>query len=339
MLKARRQSSPASKERLSRAPWRRMMFIHQQLRNSSGPNCTTLARALEVNRKTVTRDIEFMRDELGLPIEYDASLHHYFYSGFVDSLPMVNITEGELVSMFVAEKAVLQYKGTPFEAPLRSAFDKIVSQLPAKVSVALANGHSVVSFQAHGPAVQELELFDKVTLATQRGFEIEFDYRKLAGSRHESRILQPYHVACINGQWYVIGQDLDRKARRTFALPRISNLRVTNRAFSRPSDFTLEQHLGNAFGIFAGEGDHRVRIRLHGWAARIVTERFWHPTQTITEVDPETVEIEMRVSGFEELERWILGWGSCAEVLAPAELRQRIAEAGKRISKNNKSKA
>ena len=337
MPRTRRKTTQATgTEKMSRGPWRRMMFIHQQIKNSAGPNCSTLAKALEVDRKTVMRDITFMRDELGLPIEYDRRLHHFYYTSFVDSLPMVNITEGELFAMFVAEKAINQYRGTPFEGPLRGAFDKLVSQLPARVSVAITAQGSVVSFQADGPAVQDLELFEQVTHATRQGVEIEFDYKKLAGRRHEARRLQPYHVACINNQWYVIGFDLDRDARRTFALPRIKNLRLTPKTFSRPSDFTLEKHLGNAFGIFAGEGDHKVRVRITGWAAQIVAERFWHPTQTLKQIDEETIEIELRVSGFEELERWILGWGRCAEVIEPKELREKVAASGKAITANNR---
>jgi proteasome accessory factor B len=57
--------------KFSRPPLARMHRIHEALQRGSHPNCSTLAREIEVAVKTIQRDIEFMRDQLGLPIEYD----------------------------------------------------------------------------------------------------------------------------------------------------------------------------------------------------------------------------------------------------------------------------
>ena len=40
-------------------------------------------------------------------------------------LPLFRLTESELVSIFVAQKALEAYKGTAFEQPLRTAFQKL----------------------------------------------------------------------------------------------------------------------------------------------------------------------------------------------------------------------
>ena len=67
--------------------------------------------------KTVHRDMEFMRDRLGLPIEYDAARPGYYYTQEVSGFPSLQITEGELFALLVAEKALQQYRGTNFENP------------------------------------------------------------------------------------------------------------------------------------------------------------------------------------------------------------------------------
>ena len=51
----------------SRPPLERMLRIHQALQSGKFPNASTLAREIEVATKTIHRDIEFMRDRLGLP--------------------------------------------------------------------------------------------------------------------------------------------------------------------------------------------------------------------------------------------------------------------------------
>ena len=88
-----------------------------------------------------------------------------------------------------------------------------------------------------------------------------FDYKKLNSTRYESRRLQPYHLACILDQWYVIGFDLKRKALRTFVLARMKSAALTDTSFLRPVSFSIEQHLKNSFGVFTAEGSHTVRLR------------------------------------------------------------------------------
>ena len=54
----------------------------------------------------------------------------------------------------------------------------------------------------------------------------------------------------VDGCWYVIGHDLDREAMRTFALPRITRLKVTPRSFKRPTEFDGTSYLHDSFGVW-----------------------------------------------------------------------------------------
>jgi predicted DNA-binding transcriptional regulator YafY len=63
----------------TRRPLFRIYEIHSAIRSDSYPNCSKLAELLCVQRKTIQRDITFMRDELNLPVKYEESLHGYFY--------------------------------------------------------------------------------------------------------------------------------------------------------------------------------------------------------------------------------------------------------------------
>src|SRR4051812_12303389 len=65
----------SSRLQLSRPPLERMLRIHDELRRGAFTNCTKLATDLEVSRKTIVRDIAFMRDRLELPIEFDVRIN------------------------------------------------------------------------------------------------------------------------------------------------------------------------------------------------------------------------------------------------------------------------
>ena len=96
----------------------RMLKIHQAIQLARYPNATGLADQLEVSTKSIHRDIEFMRDRLDLPIDYDAARYGYYYTQEVGAFPTFHVTEGEMVALLIAEKALQQYRGTTFELSL-----------------------------------------------------------------------------------------------------------------------------------------------------------------------------------------------------------------------------
>ena len=104
---------------LTRPPYGRMQQIFQTLKANRHPNRQYLAREIEVTTKTIQRDIDFMRDRLNLPIAYNKAEGGYEFTEKIENFPMVELSEAELVSVYVAQKALSQYKGTPFEQPLR----------------------------------------------------------------------------------------------------------------------------------------------------------------------------------------------------------------------------
>src|SRR5579862_8034081 len=171
-----------SQERLSRPPLQRMLQVHQRLHAGLFPNCRSLARELEVSGKTIQRDIEFMRDRLGLPIAYDALQFGFYYAEQVTSFPSIEVSEGEIVALFVAQKALAHYKGTSFQEPLRAAFKKITDGLREKISFRWEDLDSAISFRGIGNSIGDIALFETISKAVLRSTELEFEYRKLAGA-------------------------------------------------------------------------------------------------------------------------------------------------------------
>lgn len=317
----------ASRIPVSRPPLARMVRIHDLLQGGRLPNCTRLAQLLEVCPKTIQRDIEFMRDQLDLPIEYDAERHGFFYSREVAAFPTVQVTEGELVALAVAQKALEQYRGTPFERPLEAAFQKLTDGLNEKISFSWTHVEGSVSFRQAGTTVPDLRLFERLGEAVFRSQEVEFDYLKPGAEAPERRRVQPYHVACIDGQWYLFGQDLVRDGIRTFALTRMRGLRNLGKRFLRPLGFSIDNLLAASFGVFHGGKPQAVRLRFSRTVARLVMERRWHATQKVVALEGGGCEMTMKVMDSPELRRWILSWGAEAEVLAPATLREKVGEA------------
>jgi len=321
----------------SRPPLARMMRIHDELLENRLPNATTLSKLLETSTKTINRDIGYMRDRLGLPVEWDAQANGYRYSGHVDGFPLVQVSEGELFALLVAQKALEPYRGTPFHAPLESALTKLSEGLKDKVFISLDHIDTPVSFKFAGVSNADLETFQLVTRAVHREQELHFEYKNLNSSRWQKRRVQPWHLCCVEGQWYVVCWDLDRAARRTFALVRMRKLMFPGKRFKRPRDFDIRQHLKDAFGIFVGEKKQTVRVEFDAWAARLIQEKDWHPAQEIRELDGGRIEFRIELADLFEIERWILSWGAHARVIAPAKLKRSVLKQAEEILKNSRA--
>jgi predicted DNA-binding transcriptional regulator YafY len=317
----------------SRPPLERMMQIHARLKDRRFPNCRKVAEQLEVSPKTIQRDIDFMRYRLGLPIDYDPLQFGFYYSEPVTSFPNIEVSEGEITALFVAQKALAQYKGTPFERPLSTAFRKITDGLTDRVSFSWSELDNVISFRSAGASPADLELFEEVSKAVLRSVEINFKYRKLRGRDFELRLVQPYHLACLENQWYLFGHDLEREQLRTFALPRMRDIRLTSKSFHRPADFSISKILRGSFGAHSGKKKHHIKLRFDPFAARLVAERTWHESQRIHAKRDGSIVLELDLAGLEEIERWILSWGSHACVLAPTELIEIVCDAAISIEK------
>src|SRR5450631_954027 len=162
----------------SRPPLERMLRIHQALQAGGFPNAGRLAREFEVSTKTIHRDIEFMRDRLNLPIEFDKTQNGYFYTGEVSGFPTMQITEGEIFALVVAEKALQQYRGTSFEKPLLSAIKKMEQSLPETISLNLADVERTISFRTRAEPLLDLKVFDALAKATAGRQQLELTYRK-----------------------------------------------------------------------------------------------------------------------------------------------------------------
>jgi len=311
-----------------------MMRMHQRLKAGRYPNCRKLADELEVSSKTVQRDIDFMRYRLGLPIEYDQLHFGFYYTEPVANFPTIEISEGELVALYVGQKALSQYKGTSFEAPLSTAFRKITDGLRDTISVTWSDLDSAISFRSTGRTTADVHLFEQLSHAVFKQLEVRFDYKKPGAGRYEQRYVQPYHLGCVENLWYLFAFDLDRGQLRTFALPRIRDVRVSKTRFKRPLEFSIARFLEQSFGVFAKPTKikYPVRIVFDAFAAPRIQERQWHPSQRIKQLPNGRIELSLTLGNLEEIERWILSWGSHAQVLAPAELKERIAKSASEIA-------
>jgi proteasome accessory factor B len=202
------------------------------------------------------------------------------------------------------------------------------------VSLNLADWEQTISFRTSAEPVLDLEVFDTLAKATAQHRQLELTYRKPGSRQTELRIVDPYHLANINGEWFLFAFDHLRRDLRTFVPARIKSARRTGGTFARPRRFSLEQRLRDSFGVHSGLGDYDVVIRFKDLVADYIREKRWHPSQKLRELKDGGVELRLRLSSLVEIQRWVLAWGGNATVLQPPGLVDSVREAARGILLN-----
>jgi predicted DNA-binding transcriptional regulator YafY len=308
-----------------------MLMLHRAIHSGSYPNASTLALELEVSTKSIHRDLVFMRDRLQLPLEYHPQKNGYFYTQPVSSFPTLHISEGELFALLVAEKALQQYRGTNFEKPLLSALKKMSASLPDSISLNLADWDKTISFRTRAEPILNLQVFDVLAKATVRRQQLTITYRKPGRREAEQRTVDPYHLANINGEWFLFAFDHLRKDVRTFVPARILEVRPTGRTFEASQKFSVENQLRDSFGVRSGQKEQEVVVRFSHSVADFIREKKWHGSQRLRELKNGDVELSLTLSGLVEVQRWVLSWGGNAVVIRPPELVKSVKEAAQTI--------
>jgi proteasome accessory factor B len=311
----------------------RLLELDRRIRDGKYPNCLTFAADWEVSQKTIQRDIDYLRDMLGAPIEYDREKKGFYYAEPSWFLPALNVSEGDLLAILIAERAAEAYRGTPVAEELERVFRRLADMLPEKISLRPELAFTQFSFTAPPSRPIDEDVWACVVrgLMTQR--RVRMKYRSFEAPKATDRLLSPYHMANMQGEWYVFGAADDDPEVRQYALARIESAALTPHAFIPPPDFDPKKLLRRTFGRMAvGEKCHKVRLLFDKSVAEWVTEREWHPGQRVVCRRNGDIELSFEAYGLLEIQRWVLAWGSDVRVLAPEELERAVREEIRRMA-------
>jgi predicted DNA-binding transcriptional regulator YafY len=308
----------------------RILFIDKEIREWSLTHtpltCPRLADNYEVSSRTIMRDIEYMRDQLGAPIEYSSKKGwHYTEENY--ALPAINVNEGDLFAICIAEKALDQYKGTAVYEDLDRIFRRIIASLPDKAISKLpiyATQFTMVPFPT---SKTDGETWQEVFDALQEKRCIAISYQKPSDEASSDRKIFPLHAAHYHGAWYILSYCHDRKDARVFNLSRIKKVAEVNESEQEQKDrvafletFDLQRALSESFDMYIGQKSQKIKIRFSAAIAPYIQEREWHAKQQLTPEKGGTLLFEVSVNNLTGMVPWILSWGANATVLEPREL-------------------
>src|SRR5438876_3123035 len=113
---------------------------------------------------------------------------------------------------------------------------------------------------------------------------------------------------------------------------RLTKPELTEERFTVSARFDLNQELSGSLAVFKGGDDYQVVVDFDAWGADDVRGRRWHSSQELSELPGGRLRVKLRLNSLEEVTGWVLSFGTHATVVAPEELRERVAKIGEELA-------
>jgi predicted DNA-binding transcriptional regulator YafY len=311
----------------------RFVWFDNEARRERFPNASKLGEHFEIAPKTAQRSIDHFRDRLQAPLEYDQSHKGYFYTDPTFQLPVIRISEEELLALLISRKLITEASAGSLADELGSVSMRLGSLLAANLP-GKANPEDAFSFRWKNISPTDPQIFKIVTSALLQGKLLTFCYYSPTSSSCTMRTVEPHHMVNYMGNWHLISYCHMRKDWRDFVLGRMTLCSVGGEAFQIREKEEWQPFLRNTFGIFQNHQSFNVVLRFTPERSRWIKGEMWHEAQTEEIQDDGSLVLTVPASHEQEIMMEILKHGSHVEVLEPGWLRARIVQELKDSVKN-----
>ncbi|MFD9482622.1 helix-turn-helix transcriptional regulator [Streptomyces sp. NPDC059991] len=294
----------------------RLVTLLLLLQNRGRMTAQQLADELEVSVRTVYRDVAAL-GAAGIPLYGDAG--HAGGYRLVDGYRtrLTGLTADEAQAAFLAA-----LPGTAAELGLGEALSTAQLKLRAALPAEL---------REHAGRIQEHFLLDApgwygdaartphltaVAAAVWARRAVVLRYRRWRAPEEIERRVEPYGLVLKAGRWYLVAGG--PCGIRTYRVDQIDELRPLEEGFAVPDGFDLAAHWNGYLADF--------RARLHTGEALVRLTPEGARSLGVTPGGGAWTEIRVPIESIDHAHQEFLRLGTGVEVIAPAELRDRIAE-------------
>ena len=308
----------------------RFYKIDQMLHDRSIVSVRDFLEELGISSATFKRDLEYMRERLHAPIEWDRDAGGYRFVQLDKNAPTYalpglwfNASEvhallsmQHLLSNLDAGMLASQIK--PLQARLKALLgsaDHTAEEVEKRLRIVQATKRTVSS-----------KYFETIATATLSRKQLKLRHYSRQSGDESERIVSPQLLTYYRDNWYLDAWCHLRNDIRRFAIDAILHAELTTDKAKDIPQSKLKEVLESGYGIFSGSKVKWAKLRFTPERARWVAAEQWHPQQN-GEVEPDgSYLLEIPYTDDRELLMDILKHGADVEVVAPDTLRQRVQD-------------
>lgn len=309
---------------------RQWLLLRMLTSRRQGVSVRELSEELGVVQKTIRRDLQTLA-RVGFPLaENTGEFGRKFWSlANGEACPDLQFDLMEALSLYLGRRFLEPLAGTYFWNGAQSAFRKIRASLGEQAIRYLEKIGAAFHQTAIGGGdyAQKAEIVDALMVGIEDRRFTSISYCSLRSTEPVTYDVYPYGLVFHRDSLYLVAFSPDHNELRHFKVDRISEAEVQDLRFNKPDNFDLAAHLSHSFGVYHAEGPSiLIRVRFLPQVARYIREaRRWHPSQKLSPQRDGSVIAQFELTTTEEIQKWILSFGTNAIVLEPQELRDDMA--------------
>ncbi len=308
---------------------RRMLKVLAALMRGEELDRHSAARLLGVNHECAYRILDVLEEEVAGVVVIEGRPKRFAFNG--GPAPTQGIRSGnalaEALAAALGAATAKAFSGTGYETELRNYRDRVIAAASRKHREMFSHvGRKLFVVGGQEELLEDKsELFDMAIDAVLRQREARVRYQHFDG-QEEELLLKPFTLVVYDAHLYLVANGRN-KPFHTYRFSRIREMEVLQRRFEYPSasEYSPATLFRDSLGVFLSPNPTLVRVRLQRKWATYASHHRWHPSQEVKPRPDGSFDLTMRVRPCHELEQWILRFGEDAEVIEPADLREKIA--------------
>lgn len=312
----------------------RLYRIENMIKQRGQVTLEAMIEELEVSPATLKRDLAYLRDRMGAPIEYDRFLGGYVLRqdgqdgrGDRHELPGLWFSERELYALLTAHQllseidtdGVLSRHLQPLLARIHALLDTEglqAADVLKRVKILSAAKRPVPS-----------QWFERVSEALFKRRRLEMVYLTRSRGQSGRRVVSPQRLVHYRATWYLDAWCHQAQGLRRFALDAIEDAQLLEDKAREVSLKSVQTEMDAGYGIYAGAKPQWAVLLFEAQAAQWISREQWHPQQQ-GQFRPDG-RYELRLPYVQETEvvMDVLRHGPEVQVLSPPALVRRVREA------------
>lgn len=285
---------------------------------------------LSISRATFKRDLEYLRDRLHAPIEWDRETRGYRFTPPNPDAPKLQLPGLWFNASEIRALLTMQHLLSSLQPGL---LEPHVKPLLARLRSLLGSGeHTAEEIERRirilhlGARGLVLPHFERVASAVLDRTRLHIAYVSRGSNERTEREISPQRLVHYRENWYCDAWCHLREDLRSFAVDAIQAATPVERKAKAVPDRELDEVLAAGYGIFSGRATTWATLRFTPERARWVAAEQWHPKQRSRFEPDGSYVLELPFSDHRELAMDILRHGPHVEVLEPPSLRAVVKE-------------
>lgn len=328
---------------VSNSQMQRLLLIVEELKKNRYPNRSDFVKTLKdaeyafdndlyaVTKRTLANDIKLLKKEFNAPIAWSQEHNGYYLSDLTWDFG-APVKDTDLSIFLLGLRIALDIIPEPIRSKINSDIKTVL--LNGQNEVKELSDAMIDSFISNSgtKSTVDPEIFRKVFGAWQNCQVISFVYKHPDGKESQHNF-EPHIISFFKGAWYTKGYEVESRQVNCYAIQRISNIQSGFACFDFKDKNLIERT--KRHGLFETPRVDGIKLRCEPSMAITLQEQQKVRKYKMEYQKDGFVVLTMKPEDENAVLRWVLSEGGKIEVIYPLELRQKVAEAGKKLLEKN----